>query len=255
MIEPYFAVWLRTTKELAKEEPLLKNFPKAWNTLVIWEKCAVAVLFASIATVSVLGFATMFDRSFLRPYLVSFVVFLVFVGVLDRVTVLRDRRVPQWNIESKDKANTRLRKNLKEIGLKNAAQLSLVMDEAIRVLDRKEHRRETVVHIVIEVVILAALVWALNFLTNLLEHGLPLEQIALLAGATVVVSVSFVLLIAVGWRAVDNLGPLPVRRLHMFVDDLSRLLIEETGTLYPAEQGQSPARQHLRNHRVRKHFL
>lgn len=251
MIEPYFAAWLKTTKELAKEEPLLKNFPKAWKTLVLWEKCAVAILFACIAAVSVFGFATMFDRSLLLFYLVYFAVFLVFAGVLDRVVVLRDRRVPQWNIEFETKANARLRENLKEVGLKNAAQLSLVMDEAIRVLDRKEHRCETVVHIAIEAVILTALVWALNFLTNLLEHGLPLEQIVLLAGATVGVSISLVFIVSIGWRTVDGLGHLPVRKLRMFIDDLSKLLIEEKGVLCPAEQRLSPAQQRLRRRRVR----
>lgn len=227
MIEPYFAVWLKTKKELESRETLRESFHAAWPVLNRLEKTSLFVFVAYSAVMLLLAIAATFNLSLLLPCIGSFGVFLIFVAFMNRIIILRDRRIPEWRMEGQAAIMRDLRTAFKEVGLSNPEQMSLVRDEALRIKERKEHQRETIVHTAIEVIVLAALVCALNFVATLLEYDLPLDSAGLLAAIAVVIAAFVVFAVRTVWSIFDRLGPLPVSKLGAFVDDLSCLLVDE----------------------------
>ncbi|MRX81003.1 hypothetical protein [Eggerthella guodeyinii] len=245
MIEPYFNAWLKARKAWLKKEPF-GSVRNAWTNMVLLEKAVFATFVVFDAVLVVFGIIVSFDLVLLPVYGVCIAVFLVLYAGANRIMVLRDRRIPVWTMQVKAELIECMRKEFKDVGLANVEQVRLVKEESVRLLARKEHRHETLVHMVIEVIVLAGLVVVLNFLITAIEYDVPLESVGILAGAAATLSVALVLAVHLVWLAGEHWGPLPASQLRLFIDDLSRLLVEEAGKPSPRR---AMRRRSLRAHR------
>lgn len=238
MVEPYFAAWLKTRKELSKEESLLRGVREALPHFSRFEK-AVFLIFGLCATVLLLlAIMSMFEKTLLLPLAIGFVPFLLLAAFVNRIGIARDRRVPEWRLAENMKMARRLRVNLKNVGLTNRKQLQLVKDDAIRIVERKTRLRDSIIRTSIEITVLVALVWVLNTVVILVEHDLPLEVAGMLVALSILLSVCAVAVVYLVWRVVDQLGALPTPQLLRFVDDLSFLVVQDSRTKH------LPARRH-----------
>lgn len=233
MIEPYYAEWAKARKKWSKKEPFADKVRDAWDHTNKAERFVFALFILSDAGIILFSFIALSDSTLLPAYGIFFAVFLVITAITDRVLVLRDRRIPEWRMEGNVELVEDVRRALGKLGLANCEQVRIVRDEAIRLLERKEHRHETIVHGALEVVVLAALVCVFNFLVTGLEYNLMPEIAGMLAGAAIFASVIILLLIHGIWIAADCFGGLPVSQLRLFVDDLSCLLVEGARTPSP----------------------
>lgn len=227
MIEPYFAVWMKTKKELEDRENLRERVRATWPVSNRLEKVSLVAFVLYSVAMLLLSVVAMFNTSLLLPTLGSFAVFLLLAAAMNRVIILRDRRIPEWRMKGQAEITRSLRIAFKGVGLSDPGQVRLVREEAIRIMDRKEHQRETIIHISIEVIVLAALVCVLNFVVTLLEYDFPLGSAGLLAAVAVAIAAFIVFAVRTVWNTIDRFGALPVSKLSVFVDDLSSLLVDE----------------------------
>lgn len=233
MIEPYFAVWKKTREAWSKEEPL-GSLRSGWKNTNGFEKFVFSLFLTYGAIMLTLAIASAFNHAFLPAYCVGYAVFLLLYAGMNRVFVARDRRIPAWKLNVHAPLIEQLRSEFKGVGLVNHEQVRIVKDEAVRLLARKEHRHETIVHTAIEICILAALVFMLNFVMTMLEHDMSLEVAGFLAVAAVLLAISAVFLVHAVWTACDRLSVLPTPKLRLFVSDLDDLLVDELRASSPA---------------------
>ena len=233
MIEPYYAEWAKARKKWSKKESFADKMRDAWDHTNKVERSVFALFVLSDAVIILFSFVALFDSTLLPAYGIFFAVFLVITAITDRVLVLRDRRIPEWRMEGNVELVEDVRRALGKFGHANCEQVRIVRDEAIRLLERKEHRHETIVHGALEVVVLAALVCVFNFLIAGLGYNLLPEVAGALACIAIIVSVIILLLVHVFWIAADRIGALPASQLRLFIDDLSLLLVEGARTTSP----------------------
>lgn len=233
MIEPYFAAWIEARKRQAKKDSYIDDLREAWNHANGIERSVFATFVVSDIALILFGFAAFVDSRLLPACAAFFVLFLVLAVVTDRVITLRDRRIPEWKLEGKAELVEDVRCALKRLGLVRSEQVRLVRDEAVRLLDHKEHRHEMIVHGALEVVVLAALVCVFNFLIAGLDHNLSFAVAMVIAGVAIAASVVLLLSVHIVWLAFDRFGAFPVALLRRFIDDLSFLLVEEARTPAP----------------------
>ncbi|WP_270296437.1 hypothetical protein [Eggerthella sinensis] len=232
MIEPYFAVWKKTRDAWSKEEPL-GSLRSGWKNTSGFEKLAFSLFVTYGAVMLILAVAFAFNRALLPAYCIGYAVFLLLYAGMKRVIVARDRRIPAWKLNVHAPLIEQLRSEFKGVGLVNYEQVRIVKEEAVRLLARKEHRHESIVHTAIEICILTALVLMLNFVMTMLEHDASLEVVGILAVAAVLLAISAVFLVHAVWTACDRLGALPTPKLRLFVSDLDDLLVEELRRSFP----------------------
>lgn len=218
MIEPYFAVWKKTRDAWSKDKPL-HGFRQSWKNTEIREKFALAVFMIWCALLLPFTVFVLFNQTLFPVYCVCYVVFLLLYAIANRVLIERDRRIPERKLEVRKELIENLRLEFESIGLANRDQMRIVKEEAVRLLDRKEHRHEMIVHTAIEICILAALVAALNFVTTLLEYGLPLETAGLFVLTAVTLAILAVFVVRAVWTMYDRFGALPTPKLRLFVSD------------------------------------
>lgn len=233
VIEPYYAEWAKARKKWSKKERFADKVRDAWEHANKAERLVFVLFVLSDAAMILFSFAAFLDSALLPTYGVFFAVFLVITVIADRVLVLRDRRIPGWRMEGKAELVEDVRRALGKLGLANCEQVRIVRDEAIRLLERKEHRHEAIVHGALEVVVLAALVCVFNFLVTGLEYSLLPEIAGALAFIAIAAAVIILLSVHVIWIAADRFGALPVSQLRLFIDDLSFLLVEVERTPAP----------------------
>lgn len=233
MIEPYYAEWAKARKKWSEKERFADKVRDAWDHANKVERCVFSLFILSDAVLILFSLVALFDSTLLPAYVIFLAVFLVVTAITDRVLVLRDRRIPEWRMEGKAELVEDVRRSLGKLGLANCEQVRIVRDEAIRLLERKEHRHETIVHGALEVVVLAALVCVFNFLVTGLEYNLLPEIAGALAFIAIAAAVIILLSVHVIWIAADCSGALPVSQLRLFIDDLSCLLVEEARTPSP----------------------
>lgn len=146
MIEPYYAEWAKARKKWSKKEPFADKVRDAWDHTNKAERFVFALFILSDAGIILFSFIALSDSTLLPAYGIFFAVFLVITAITDRVLVLRDRRIPEWKMEGNVELVEDVRRALGKLGLANCEQVRIVRDEAIRLLERKEHRHETIVH-------------------------------------------------------------------------------------------------------------
>lgn len=226
MIEPYFAEWKKARDSWLTDKPL-DGFREAWKNSNGFEKFAVASFAVYSSILFLVSFFIVFNQEYFPVYCGCYVVFLLLYAIANQVAIARDRRIPERKLEVRAGFMENLRSGFERLGLTNREQVRIVKDEAAWLLDRKEHRYETISRTAIEICIVTALVLALNFVMKLLEYDIPLETAGLLAVIAVVIAVLAVLLILAFWKVCDRFGALPIPKLRLFVSDLNDLLIDE----------------------------
>ena len=226
MIEPYFALWLHATQEIPKKRPFLEKFREAWVELIGREKALLVAFFVLTATMLPLSLCAVFNPSFYAAYGFTYAAFLIVALFANRITIARDRRIPERRLERKSEAYRKLQSDLQGVGLTTREQLVFLRDEAVRVLGQRERCRETIANRAIEVCVLGGLVLACNLIIVLLEHDLPLEPAAFLMASAVFVFGSLALIVPLLWSIIDRMGPTPLPKLRLFVDDLAGMIVQ-----------------------------
>ena len=112
-----------------------------------------------------------------------------------------------------------------DVGLTTRGQVMFLRNEANRLLDKREHQRETIVGRAIEVCILGALITVLNFVMQFLEYGLEADLAAALALFAIVLFVGIVGIVCLAWNVVDRMRPMPLLKLRLFAEDISGLVV------------------------------
>ena len=227
MIEPYFALWLHATQEISKEKSLFEDYRASWASLISREKKILIVTFAFAAVVLILSVSATFNSSLYAVYWIAYLLFLIVGLAAGRVAIARDRRIPEQRLDRKSEIYRKLQSDLKGVGLTTREQLVFLRDEAVRVLEQREHRQETIVNRAIEVFILVGLVSAINLTIEILgRDGFPLEPAVFLLASAIFVFGVLVLIVLTLWIFVDRMGPIPLPKLCMFVDDLTGMLVQ-----------------------------
>lgn len=226
MIEPYFALWLHATQEISKKRPFLQKCKETWVELLGREKALLVVLLALAVAVPPLSFCAVLNPSFYAAYGFTYAAFLIVALFANRITIARDRRIPERRLERKSESYRKLQSDLQGVGLTSREQLVFLRDEAVRVLGQRERRRETIANRAIEVCVLGGLVLACNLIIMLFEHDLPLEPAAFLMASAVFVFGSLALIVPLLWSVIDRMGPTPLPKLRLFVDDLAGMIAQ-----------------------------
>lgn len=255
MIEPYFAVWLNTTKELSKEESLPDDWRDAWKVSNRYEKSVFLAFFFSAFCAFALCIVALFNNSLFPVCGIVYGIFFLLYAVANRAITLRDRRLPARKLERASGFVRRLRDNLEKVGIANRDQILVLKDEAQRIYDGKARQRDKIIRGSFEAFIVVALVLVVNFIIAMLEHGLSDAVAGILVLLALVVFAMLVLLIYAVWRVVDRLGPLPLRQLDSFIADLSCLLVQDAAARPAAARRYSRVRKtpssHPKRNRIR----
>ena len=227
MIEPYFALWLHATQEISKKKSLFEDYRASWASLIFREKITLIITFAFAAVVLILSVSVTFNSSLYAVYCISYLVFLIVGLAASRVAIARDRRIPEQRLDRKSEMYRKLQSDLERVGLTTREQLVFLRDEAVRVLEQREHRQETIVNRAIEVCILVGLVSTINFIIEILgRDSFPLEPAVFLLASAIFIFGTHVLVVLTLWIFIDRMGPTPLPKLRLFVDDLAGMIVQ-----------------------------
>ncbi|HIW75203.1 MULTISPECIES: hypothetical protein [Gordonibacter] len=229
MIESYFAIWLATTKNKPKDEPLVSSFRGAWKRLNVKEKAVfIAFLLSSAVTMCLGAVVSLNNYALLPAFIFSVLVYLIFAVSVNRTTTMfRRRMLERWM--AKDAAFSQLlRASLMSAGLVSCEQIRIVRDEAIRFLEHKEHRYEGFIRISIDVIIIAGFAVVIQkALPNQNTVGAVISNALLVSLMLLIFTIVLVVFVITCLKIFDYSNTLPLSKLRLFIDDLSRLLIQE----------------------------
>lgn len=234
MVESYFAIWMKTRKAWDDRKSFDDAFRDTWSEMTRFEKLCFSLFILYDFTLLLFGFVTAFEMRFLSVYGTLFALIPVAVLLLNRLCIGRDRRIALQRIERNHEFAKFFHDALTEAGLRNIKQVTLVKDEAVRILNGKERQKATMMRYVFDFVVLVALAACFNFTIAMLEHDAPLNETSLLLIFSLVVAASIMLVARVLWWAYDRFSSLPCTRLRSFIGDLAILLVAEAGVSAPS---------------------
>ena len=229
MVEPYFNTWLGVDKAERNATSTIKRFREVWQSMKMHERIVISLFFLLDLVMIALGVFAQFNLSFLFLYGLAFMLFLILAGVANNVSIALHRRRPEYSVKRAIDFSQSLLAALQEVGIENNRQIKLLRDEAVRILDRKERIRASVVRYTFDIVVLVTLAATFNNIANLLEHGMSLETVIEIIAFDVVAAIIVILLVHGLLVIYDRLSPLPVPKLRSFAEDLTSLMICQIG--------------------------
>lgn len=233
-MESYFAIWMKTRKAWDDRKSFDDAFRDMWKEMIFSEKLCLSLFILYDFALLLLSFVAAIEIRFLPVYGVFFALIPVAVLLMDRLSIVRDRRIARQRIERNREFANCLHDALTDAGLRNTEQATLVKDEAVRILNGKERQKATMMRYAFDFVVLVALAACFNFAIAMLEHDAPLKETGLLLIFSLVAAASIMLIAQASWRAYDRFSALPCAQLRSFIGDLTILLVIEAGASAPS---------------------
>lgn len=219
MMSQYYACWIKVN-EANRSARIMSALKDTWKTLKLYEKAFfIAWLITSFALI-VVSVWYVFDNSLL-PWAVLLLAMEIILGqaMLCKSGKIFLRRLSRSR-EGYNGATRDFARGLQTLGVATSDQVSLIRSAASVEIDRREHRRETIVGRAFQALVMGLLFFALASLVDLAGSKLDATSTVVLAGFIMLFVFVATSLVGPLWSLHDRTETISLPQLKAFAEDL-----------------------------------
>ncbi len=230
MLVQYYSLWKGACRNSDVEPTVFEALCAMWDAMTTFEKGLSGTLALSLLGVCLASVASMHNDAF-ASWSYALLAFELLIAVAAYVTLnkgllLRGSEAASTWRELRVRA---LLDALRAEGITASDQVRTIQNEALRLIDRKLHRKESFTERAFQLFAMGLLLSMFTFVFELLDHGLQLDIAAALCIIVAAVAAAAIVLSGPLWVLCDNADSMPLEQLQDFYNDLGSALIKMEG--------------------------